>query len=244
MKYNNALYTPYGAYALKATYQRNLGLSTVITTSLVLLLLTASWIVSALSGKKPPPPPLDDSTHIEIDWRPPPPISKKPPQIDIEPPQAAAPKVGIPTPVPDEEILDDDVVIASRDELAEIAAPGIGSDVKGFDFSGGIFASDYSLQPGVFVPVEIYPELIRYHEPEYPRLARLAGITGTVVVWVVVDEHGNVIDARVYKSSGMQSLDEAAVRAAYKNKFKPGIQNGHPVKVPVTYNVEFKLTDQ
>jgi TonB family protein len=45
----------------------------------------------------------------------------------------------------------------------------------------------------------------------------------------------------VGKSSGTESLDEAAVEAAYKCKFKPGIQNNRPIKVWVTYKVDFIL---
>ena len=45
----------------------------------------------------------------------------------------------------------------------------------------------------------------------------------------------------VAKSSGTQSLDEAAVAAATDNVFKPGIQNGRPVNVWVSYKVEFTL---
>ena len=58
---------------------------------------------------------------------------------------------------------------------------------------------------------------------------------------MLVDEDGNVMKAMVGKSSGTESLDGAAVEASYKNKFKPGIQNGRPVKVWVTYKVDFTL---
>jgi TonB family protein len=98
-------------------------------------------------------------------------------------------------------------------------------------------------KPGDFVYAEIYPEFVYRHQPDYPWLAKQAGITGTVTVWVLVNEEGNVIEAVVYKSSGNTSLDEAAVQAAYKCKFKPGIQNGWPIKVPVIYGVEFELTN-
>ena len=58
-----------------------------------------------------------------------------------------------------------------------------------------------------------------------------------------MDEEGAVRQAIVGKTSGVNSLDEAAVKAAYKCKFKPGIQNNRPVKVWVTYKVEFELTN-
>jgi TonB family protein len=62
-------------------------------------------------------------------------------------------------------------------------------------------------------------------------------------VWVkaLIDKTGSVRRAMVVKTSGTSSLDDAAVKAAYNNKFKPGIQNGQPVHVWVTYKVEFNI---
>ncbi len=96
-------------------------------------------------------------------------------------------------------------------------------------------------QPHEFVPVERYPEMITFVQPEYPRLAMQAGIEGTVWIEALVDSHGNVRDALVAKTSGVPSLDEAARNAAYQNKFKPGILDGRPVACWVTYKVDFKL---
>ncbi len=91
------------------------------------------------------------------------------------------------------------------------------------------------------VPLEVQPKIVYNHTPDYPRLAKQAGITGTVWVKALVDEAGKVLKAIVARSSGTVSLDEAAVKAAYKNKFTPGIQEGKPVKAWVTYPVEFSL---
>lgn len=90
-------------------------------------------------------------------------------------------------------------------------------------------------------PVEIYPEMVYKHRPDYPRLAKQAGITGTVWVKALVDEAGKVLKAIVARSSGTVSLDEAAVKAAYKNKFTPAMQKGKLIKVWVTYPIEFVL---
>jgi len=241
--YTKALYSPYGAYELKAKYQRNFALGTVIVFAFVLLIVGVAWIISSLPEEVYPPELPTVVIKTVKDLPPPPSIAKKPPQVEVSAPQVAAPKVGIPKPVADDEVIDEDVVIASRDELAEIAPPDVTSMVEGVKIDVDINPEDYLPEPGDFVPVEIYPEFIHYEEPVYPRLARQAGITGTVTMWVVVDEEGNVIKVRILKSSGTASLDEAAVKAADKNKFKPGIQNGRPVKVPVSYEVEFKLTD-
>lgn len=83
--------------------------------------------------------------------------------------------------------------------------------------------------------------MIDYKTPEYPSIARATGTTGRVVVKALIDKDGKVIDARVYVSSGSSILDDAAIRAAYRNVFSPGIQNGTPVRCWVTYTVDFKL---
>ncbi|MEW5993361.1 MAG: TonB family protein [Candidatus Zixiibacteriota bacterium] len=236
----NALYTPYGAYELKAKYQRNFGLGTLITLAFVLFILLVAWIISVLPEEE-----YADAPAVVIktvaDLGPPPSIAKKPPQVKVSAPQVAAPKVGIPKPVADDEVIDEDVVIATRDELAEIVAPDITELAQGGDIAVDINPEDYLPAPDEFVPVEIQPEFIYQHTPPYPRLAKQAGIEGTVWVKALVDEEGNVIKAILGKSCGTKSLDDAAVEAAYKNKFKPGIQNGRPVKVWVTYPMEFTL---
>ncbi|KAA3634630.1 MAG: TonB family protein [Calditrichaeota bacterium] len=93
----------------------------------------------------------------------------------------------------------------------------------------------------VKVDVDVYPEMIYNEPPEYPKSERNKGVTGTVWVKLLVGKDGNVKRAMVGKSSGNRALDKAAIQAAYKNKFKPGIQNGKPVAVWITYKVNFDL---
>ncbi|UCG62658.1 MAG: energy transducer TonB [Candidatus Zixiibacteriota bacterium] len=243
MQLPNALYSPYGAYELKARYQRNFGLGTIITLAFVLLILLVVWVITALGEEDLEA--IDLSSRViktVADLGPPPSVQKRPPQVNVNQPQVAAPKVGIPKPVADDEVIDEDVVLATRDELAEIVAPDItaASDGEG-DIVVDIADDDYLPAPDEFYPVEIYPEMIHQTTPEYPRLARQAGITGIVWVRALVDKEGNVRKAMVHKTSGTKSLDEAAVAAAYDNKFKPGIQNGRPVNCWVSYKVTFEL---
>jgi protein TonB len=79
--------------------------------------------------------------------------------------------------------------------------------------------------------VERRPELIRKVIPDYPEMARAAGIEGKVVVSMVVDILGNVAHAEVYATSGNSLLDRAAVEAALKCGFTPGFQRDRPVVV-------------
>ncbi len=239
----NALYSPYGAYELKAKYQFNFLMGTLITAAAVGLILISAWVIANWGEEDLEAIDLTSRVIKTVaDLGPPPSVAKKPPQVQVDQPQVAAPKVGIPKPVADDEVIDDDVVLATRDELAEIVAPDItaGSEGEG-DIIVDIEDDDYLPAPDEFVPVEIFPEMIYQNVPEYPRLAKQAGITGEVWVRALVDRAGDVRKAMVHKSSGTTSLDEAAVSASYKNKFKPGIQNGRPVNCWVSYKVIFEL---
>jgi periplasmic protein TonB len=82
-------------------------------------------------------------------------------------------------------------------------------------------------------------KLIRMVPPTYPLMARQARIQGTVLLHVVVDEEGNVIEADVV--SGHPLLLEAAISAVKQWKYSPTILNNKPVQVATTVNVIFTL---
>jgi TonB family protein len=72
--------------------------------------------------------------------------------------------------------------------------------------------------------------------PVYPPELRTTRVEGTVVVNVLVDEDGAVVQAEAL--SGPKALRDAAVEAARKAKFSPTRLSGCPVRVSgvVTYN--------
>jgi protein TonB len=82
-----------------------------------------------------------------------------------------------------------------------------------------------------FWKVERKPKLVREVVPDYPEMARAAGIEGKVIISMVVDTLGNVASAEVFATSGNALLDRAAVEAAYKCGFTPGFQRDRPVVV-------------
>ena len=73
-------------------------------------------------------------------------------------------------------------------------------------------------------------------------MARTAGIEGQAVVEALVDVDGSVADARILKSSGNTSLDQAAVDAALRSKFSPAKQRDKAVRVWVSIPFRFTLT--
>ncbi len=76
---------------------------------------------------------------------------------------------------------------------------------------------------------------------KYPEIARKAGVEGTVIIQVLIDEKGRVIKTKVLKSLGNNGCDEAAISAIRKTRWKPAMQRDKPVKVWVSIPVIFKL---
>lgn len=85
------------------------------------------------------------------------------------------------------------------------------------------------------------PQPVVQVQPEYPEVARKAGLEGRVIVAAVVDENGNVIQAYIHSSTN-SIFNDAALEAAKKMKFKPARQKDIAVKVKVLIPFVFKLT--
>jgi protein TonB len=84
------------------------------------------------------------------------------------------------------------------------------------------------------------PIVLLAPEPEYSEEARKAKFAGNVVVYLVVDDHGNPTHVHAVRGVGM-GLDEKAVEAVEQYKFKPATQNGKPVAVEMYIDVGFQI---
>jgi TonB family protein len=84
------------------------------------------------------------------------------------------------------------------------------------------------------------PQIIIKTAPEYTDEARRARWQGSVALSVTVDETGKATDIRVTQPLGM-GLDQKAVEAVGKWKFKPGMKDGKPVSATATFRVDFRL---
>ncbi len=91
-----------------------------------------------------------------------------------------------------------------------------------------------------FIEVDKAPELKSQLKPEYPKLAKLAGIQGTVYLKLLIDEKGNVAKAKVEKGV-KDMLDEAALTAVKAAKFSPAMVKDKPIEVWVVLPIAFKL---
>ncbi len=80
---------------------------------------------------------------------------------------------------------------------------------------------------------------IKRVQPSYPQAAKEAGVSGAVIVEVVIDEAGFVTSARAVSGDAM--LIDAAVEAAQQWEFTPTALKGEPVRVIGTITFMFSL---
>ena len=93
----------------------------------------------------------------------------------------------------------------------------------------------YKIGGGVSAPVPVFRP-----EPEYSEEARNAKWQGAVLLQLVVDENGVPQDIKVVRSLGL-GLDQKAIEAVRKWRFKPGLKDGKPVPVSANIEVNFRL---
>lgn len=178
---------------------------------------------------EPPPPP------------PPPPENTPPPPEVTEVPKGFQ-TLTVPTIIP-----------------PDIPPPTAGPEINESDFSGEgveggrssgnpnvkVTAEDISKAP-VFTPYTVKPELknreavSRALVRNYPPLLRDAGIGGTVLTWLLIDETGNVIRTQVKEGSGHEALDQAALKVADIMQFSPALNRDQKVKVWIALPIVFK----
>jgi periplasmic protein TonB len=83
------------------------------------------------------------------------------------------------------------------------------------------------------------PQLITLVEPVYSPIARMARAEGIVEVDAIIDEHGNVVEARAV--SGPALLMAAAVKAVAQWRYEPTYLDGIPVAIRMEVQVDFRL---
>jgi TonB family protein len=88
-------------------------------------------------------------------------------------------------------------------------------------------------------PVNQQSRLIHSIAPEYPDVARLAGIEGDVVLRIFVGRDGSIRD--INPVSGPPVLARAAMRAVEEWRYAPALVNGRPVEVITSVTLAFRL---
>ena len=121
--------------------------------------------------------------------------------------------------------------------LALPASPGIGPKN----------AINVANPGGGFVAVTVLPKLLNRTEVEramvrlYPSLLQQAGIGGTAIVWLQLDEQGRVTETQIKQASGQRQLDDAALAIGKTARFSPALNGEVKVKVWIELPVVFSV---
>jgi TonB family protein len=94
--------------------------------------------------------------------------------------------------------------------------------------------------PGDFVAVEIQPRCIQRVNPEYPAVARLAGLEGTVFVKLWLQKDGRIRQVVILKSDS-EIFNQAVIDAAMQWQFTPAMMKTGPVEVWISVPFHFSL---
>lgn len=146
----------------------------------------------------------------------------------------APPRPPVPVEVPNDEILQDDIVNLDLE----------------FNLDGPINLppppANNEADDEIFIVVEQPPVLKGgiasvQKRIKYPELARNAGIEGRVVIQFVVTSTGEIANPRVVRGIG-GGCDEAALEALKYAEFEPGYQRGRPVNVSYSLPITFSLS--
>ena len=155
----------------------------------------------------------------------PPPPPPPPPQLKAPPPPfLPPPEIRLATPPPPNAITQTTSVKPPEASLpppappvAEVAAP-------------------------VRVPASVNPAKDCRAKPPYPSLSRRLGEEGVVVLQFTIEADGQVLEAKVKKSSGHPRLDKAAIDGLTTLcKFHPGTVDGKPERATATIAYRWTL---
>jgi protein TonB len=216
------------------SYQRNLLFGLLLAVILHLGLVGSILVSKALQSEELIS--VIEDTFGPVALTPPPTIKERyKTEIKIDLPQPV--EMGKPTPVPDALITKENSFPTQADlnEVAQANTKGPGEEV---------FQIPQEDPPGPydFVSAEVLPVPVKKVTPEFPRLARLAEVTGTVHLRVLVDKEGKVGEVLILQDSGTNvGFEETAVEAVNQWLFSPAIQNGIPISIWVNLQFNFEL---
>jgi protein TonB len=132
---------------------------------------------------------------------------------------------------------------AKRSSIPEII--GIGGVAGMSGMTGGVAGNNTNGPPPMpNGPVRVSSavvagQILKRVDPEYPPVARTAGVQGVVILHAILSKTGDVSDLRVI--SGPPMLAGAALDAVKQWKYRPYLLNGVACEVETNINVAFVL---
>lgn len=247
----------YGAFYMRQHSAQNMVKAMAIT---FVSVVSATFIVGILIAVKPATERMITVPNNEV-VIPPPPHKVEPPKPK-EQAQAAAPKTAQPIKTnafPPPIVTSDpaDVDLPKFDDNTAVGPKTITNGGEGQNVAPGV--TGVPGPPGIegtagpdkpFLTVEKMPEPINgmqgwakflQNTIRYPDGAMSNGVMGKVIVSFIVEKDGQLSNFKLERGPGY-GLDEEAIRVLKLAKpWKPGMQNGQPVRVKLTLPISFTL---
>lgn len=248
----------YGAYELRRDNGRNTRTALIIGVIAFVIVISANTIINAISGFIPKAKEKVKITNVVL-APPPVDIKKPPPPPPPEPPKPKVDQVKFPPPVvkPDIEVKEKPPTVKEL-EVADPGQKNLKGDSKAdvtIDEPVGTAEKKVTEDDGnkIFTAVEQSPEFPGGLEAfykylgktiRYPAVARENNTQGRVVVQFVCEKDGSLTDIKVVRGIG-DGCDEEAIRVVKNSpRWKPGIQNGRPVRVMYSVPINFTLSSE
>lgn len=119
------------------------------------------------------------------------------------------------------------------------------SDLSGFGNAGAFLASSVTLpRAGIAKTGEAQvsaPKVRKTYQPQFPAGAQWFGISGMIVVEVVITKDGRVTSPRILKTLPAPTVAYTTLDAVRRWRFEPGKLNGQPVNVLFELTVNYKM---
>jgi protein TonB len=241
----------YGAYENRRSYSKHVVLGWLFTIISAIVILAAPRVIEWIKGQTEEEAPVLKTVKY-TDLAPPPPIQNTPPppQVNIPPPVKTIIKY-LPPKVTDKEIVEEEemptIEEVKQNDVGSENIEGTGEVVFEEPVEEVVQEED---EDKIFMVVEQQAEFegglqalgkFLQKNLRYPASARRMGIEGQVFVSFVIDKEGKISDIQVVKGISADCDKEAVRVVSSMPNWKPGKQNGRPVKSRFVLPIRFKL---
>lgn len=254
----------YGAYDLRKTADSNTSKALFIGVILFTIAVSAPILLKYIKGNEEPE--TEQIIETEVVLSEPPPVNEEeppPPPPPVEPPPPRVDQVRMPPMevVKAEEVRDEEPPTVEDLKKADPGPKTLAGDPTAdirIDLPVGDGPKDQEVTEAVpsnhvFTSVEVAPtpqggmdEFYKFvgNNYNYPPQAVEQGVNGRVLLQFVVEKDGSLTDIKVLRDLKYGTGEEAIRMLKKAPKWKPGIQNGRPVRVQFTLPIQLNLAAQ
>ena len=225
-----ASFRPAGFALLTPASKPRLDTARIITLSGTIAVNTLAFGLLMMPLTLPAPLPLpDEKPVITLDW-----IKRDPvPPIPVE-------IVRQPTP-PTSQPVRQQTIAQQPTDIATPVLTETGSE-QAIESTVVDTGPAVDITPVASGPSPVQLQYLSAPAPAYPRMAMKRGLTGTVLLQVLVGVDGRPLEVKVAQSSGHRELDEAARAQILKRwSFQPATKDGLAVQAIGMVPIEFAL---